>query len=239
MRFIVISSSSKANGYLLETKEEALVIEAGVSLLQIKKALAFNLAKIAGCIVTHRHLDHAMHVKHYADNGINVYGPSDVFTTPHNRCFSVREKKGFRVGGFKIIPFPLHHDVTCFGYLIDHDESSRILFIADTFLCEYAFLNLRHIIIEANYSDNILDNNIFMGIEHPSKRERLLTSHMELKTTIATLKAQDLLNVQNIILIHLSDQNSDEKRFADEIVAETGKVVACAREGLTVDLSVF
>ncbi len=32
-----------------------LVIEAGVSLLQVKKALDFQVEMIKGCIVTHRH----------------------------------------------------------------------------------------------------------------------------------------------------------------------------------------
>lgn len=237
MKFTVLSSSSKANGYLLETKEEALVLEAGVSLLQVKKALNFDLNKIAGCIVTHRHLDHAKYWRQYANNGVNVYGPPDLFISPHNRCFSATEAKWFRVGGFKVLPFPLHHDVHCFGYLIDHEESGRILFITDTYLCEYTFPDLRHIIIEANYSDDILEANIFSGIEPASKRERLLTTHMELQTTKAVIKAQDLSSVQTIILIHLSDNNSDEALFSEEVSAFMGIRTVIAKSGLIVNLN--
>ncbi len=49
--------------------------------------------------------------------------------------------------------------------------------------------------------------------------------------------AQDLSGVQNIILTHLSDQNSDEVRFVDEIKAITGKPVCAAKAGLTVCLT--
>lgn len=93
------------------------------------------------------------------------------------------------------------------------------------------------IIIKANYADDILEDNILKGLEHPSKRERLLTSHMELETTKAVLMAQDLSRVQNIILAHLSDLNTDEARFVDDIKALTGKHVYAAKAGLSIDLN--
>jgi ribonuclease BN (tRNA processing enzyme) len=49
--------------------------------------------------------------------------------------------------------------------------------------------------------------------------------------------AQDLSQVQNIILTHLSDQNSDEARFVDEVKAITGKQMDAAKAGLTIDLT--
>ncbi len=96
---------------------------------------------------------------------------------------------------------------------------------------------MKHIIIEANYADDILEDNIIKGVEHPFKRDRLLTSHMELKTTKAVLMAQDLSRVENIILTHLPGQNSDESGFADEIKALTWKPVYAAKSGMTVCLT--
>ncbi len=237
MKFTVLASSSKANGYLLHNKKEALVIEAGVSLFQVKKALDFRLDAIRGCIVTHRHRDHSRYVREYADSGINIFGPEDIFASPHHRFRSIFPGMGYMMGGFKIIPFDVTHDVPCYGYLIDHPDTGRILFLTDTYLCEYVFPGLSHIIIEANYADDILEDNIIKGIEHPSKRDRLLTSHMELKTNKAVLMAQDLSQVKNIVLTHLSDRNSDEARFVDEIKALTGKPVYAANSGLTVCLT--
>ena len=237
MKLTVLASSSRANGYLLYNQSEALVIEAGVSLLQVKKALNFRLHLIKGCIVTHRHRDHARYVRQYADAGIDIFGPEDIFQTPHHRNHPIWPFKGYLIGNFKITPFEVIHDVPCFGYLIDHPDTGRILFLTDTYLCEYRFPDLNHIIIEANYADDILEENILQGIEHPSKRERLLTSHMELETTKAVLMAQDLSGVKNIILTHLSDRNSDEGRFVEEIKALTGRPVYAARAGLTLCLT--
>ena len=237
MQLSVLASSSKANGYLLHNQSEALVIEAGVSLFQIKKALDFRLHLLTGCIVTHRHRDHARYIRQYADAGIDIFGPEDIFEAPHHRYCPIWPCRGYLIGGFKIIPFEVTHDVPCFGYLIDHPATGRILFLIDTYLCEYTFPDLNHIIIEANYADDILEENILRGIEHPSKRERLLTSHMELETTKAVLMAQDLSRVQNIILTHLSDRNSDEERFIDDIKAVTGKSVYAAKVGMTLRLT--
>ncbi len=237
MEFTVLASSSRANGYLLHNKKEALVIEAGVSLFQVKKALDFRVGIIRGCIVTHRHKDHSKFVREYVDAGINILGPEDIFTSPHHRFRSIFPGKGYMMGNFQIIPFDVAHDAPCYGYIIDHYTTGRILFLIDTYLCQYKFPDLNHIIIEANYSDDILEDNILKGLEHPSKRDRLLTSHMELKTTKAVLMAQDLSAVENIILTHLSDRNSDESRFVDEIKALTGKPVYAAKAGLTVCLT--
>ena len=237
MQLTILASSSRANGYLLHNEREALVIEAGVSLLQVKKALDFQLDLIKGCIVTHRHKDHARYIRQYADAGINVLAPDDVFEARHHRLHPVLPGMGYKLVGFKIIPFEVTHDVPCFSYLIDHPATGKILFLIDTYLCEYRFPDLSHIIIEANYADDILEDNILKGIEHPSKRERLLTSHMELETTKAVLMAQDLSGVKNITLTHLSDRNSDEKRFIDEINAITGKPASAAKAGMTLRLT--
>ncbi len=143
--------------------------------------------------------------------------------------------KGYLTGNFQINPFEVIHDVPCYGYLIDHPDTGRILFLIDAYFCEYTFPNLNHIIIEANYADDILEDNILRGIEHPSKRERLLTSHMEIKTTKAVLMAQDLSKVENAVLIHLSDRNSDEERFVEEVKKVTGKVITAGKDRMEVN----
>ena len=237
MKLKVLGSSSTGNGYLLCNGEEAIVLEAGVSLLQLKKALDFQIQKIQGCLVSHSHKDHCRYVKPYADAGIDILGPGEIFDSLHNRFHKIFPKKGYKLGNFKVLAFPLLHDTTCYGYLIDHPDTGRIAFITDTYLCEYVFPGLHHIIIEANYADDILEENIMLGIERPAKRERLLTSHMEIKSTKAFLKAQDLSQVRSILLIHLSDTNSHARRFHHEITVVTGKQVYVAYPGLQTDLT--
>jgi len=51
----VINSNSKGNGYILENDNEALLIECGCRLLDVKKALDFNISKVVGCLISHEH----------------------------------------------------------------------------------------------------------------------------------------------------------------------------------------
>jgi hypothetical protein len=91
--------------------------------------------------------------------------------------------------------------------------------------------------VEANYSDEILEAAIVSGGTHPSMRPRLLGTHMEIKTCKNLLLANDLTGVVNILLLHLSSGHSDEKQFVREITQATGKQCYAATSGLTIDLN--
>lgn len=52
----IIGSSSQGNGYILQSEDDVLVIEAGVRQSEVKKVLNFDISKIAGVICTHEHL---------------------------------------------------------------------------------------------------------------------------------------------------------------------------------------
>lgn len=55
MQLTCLGSGSDGNCYLLESKDEILVIECGCSLKEVKKALNFDLSKIVGCFISHVH----------------------------------------------------------------------------------------------------------------------------------------------------------------------------------------
>lgn len=242
MKLKVLGSSSSGNGYLLYNDNECLVIEAGVKLSQVKEALDFNISRIAGCLISHCHNDHAGYLENYARAGIRILtsehvlqGKNDLIAS--SLCKAVYPGKGYKLGNFKVIPFSLEHDVPCLGYLISHPETGNIVFITDSFLSEYTFDDVSHWIIEANYSDDILDQNINSGHLHPSMRPRLLNTHMELNTCKSILLANDLSKVINIVLCHLSNGNSDEERFVREVREATGKQVYAASKGMEIDMN--
>lgn len=238
MQLHILGSSSKGNCYLLQSASEILIIEAGIKLSEVKKAIDFDLSKIVGCIVSHVHLDHAGYILDYMYAGINVFALPEVFKIDRiGYCYKIHPNKGYRLGSFKIYTFPVSHDVPCLGFLIDHPESGKILFMTDTMNCEYSFNGLNHIMIEANYADDILNRNINSGKLHPSMRQRLLSTHMELETTKQVLRNNDLSQVRNIVLIHLSDGNSDEIRFVNEIQALTGKPTTAASKGMILNFN--
>lgn len=235
----VLGSSSQGNCYILENKNEALIIEAGVRFIEVKKALGFDIRKVSGCLITHQHNDHAKYIKAMVESGFPTLALEEVWTAKGvtgSRAYCIERGKGYRFGRFKVLPFDACHDVPCVGYLIDHPETGRIMFLTDSCMCEYVFPGLNQVMIECNYSDAKLVEAINAGRTLPSQRERLMTSHMELNTCKGFLCANDLTNVANIVLLHLSDNNSDEKNFVSEIERQTGKVVYAAHTGLEIDL---
>lgn len=242
MKLKILGSSSSGNCYILESRSSVLIIECGVSVGLIKKALSYNLSKVAGCIVTHSHNDHARHIDKMVAMGIptlalpSVFGDHNVLQTNPN-AIHIKDGKGYIFGEFKIAAFPVYHDVPCVGYLISHPEMGRLLFVTDTMTLDYRFTNLNNILIEANYADDILQERIDRGEIPASHRDRLRLTHMELETTKRVLTRQSLMATDNIILIHLSNDNSDAARFQREVIEATGKMVYVADANMTIDLT--
>lgn len=241
MKLVVLGSNSLGNCYLLETESEALIIEAGCKLSEVKKALKWKLSKVCGAVVTHRHKDHAAYVKDFIKAGITVLALEDVFNEQGITGLSFRKdiqpNKGYIVGSFKVFAFQVVHDAPCVGYIIEHSDMGKMLFITDTMMCEYVFEPMNHILIEANYADDILNRRIDNGDIPASMKPRLIQSHMELGTTKGILKANDLSDCNEVVLIHISDGNADESRFVSEVSEVTGLPVYAANAGLEIDLS--
>ena len=50
-----IASGSRGNYYALIGKDEILLIEAGVRLLEVKKNIYFQISTEVGCLISHEH----------------------------------------------------------------------------------------------------------------------------------------------------------------------------------------
>lgn len=241
MKLQVLGSSSKGNCYLLSNDTEALIIEAGVTLTEVKKALDFDISKVVGCAISHEHLDHAGHVGKYLEAGIDIYSSQGTFSTlgiSHHRARVVKSGKAYWIGPFKVAPFLVQHDCAePFGFLIQHTECGTVLFATDTGYLVYTFPGLNNILIECNYSNDILDKNIRNDRIPKVVRDRVIKDHMELGVLLDILKANDLSQVNKIVLLHLSDGNSDSKLFKDAVEKATGKRVFIAEAGLSIEFN--
>lgn len=238
MQLKVIGTGSKGNAYVLENEHEALLIECGVNINDIKKAVDFNISKIVGCIVTHEHKDHCKSINEVMKLGIKTFASNGTFrktgfSIKGNNQFEIASKETVQIGGFKVMAFDVKHDATePLGYLIEHPDCGKVLFLTDTYYCAYTFKGLNNIIIEANYSKEIIDGKFGPDSGKEFLRNRVLKSHFSLANCKEMLSANDLSQVNNIVLIHLSDSNSDEKQFKKEVSELTGKNVTVASNGM-------
>ncbi|MRG86979.1 MBL fold metallo-hydrolase [Salinibacillus xinjiangensis] len=227
-----LASSSKGNCYHITDGSTPLLLECGIGFKEIRKALKFNTSSLAGCMVTHEHGDHTKGLKDVVKAGINVYmspGTKEALNIDHHRIKPVEPKKQFQIGTWTILPFDVEHDVNePVGYLLANQSGDKLLFATDTYYIRYKFKGLTHLLVEVNYSRDILDQNILEGTVPQMMRKRLIRSHFSLENFKEFLKANDLSKVEEIHLLHLSDSNSDEERFKREIQELTGKVVYIA-----------
>ncbi|AVR47225.1 MBL fold metallo-hydrolase [Christiangramia fulva] len=236
MKLKVVATGSKGNCYLLQGEKETLMIECGVNIREIKKALHFDFSKLSAVLVTHEHKDHAECIEDLTRLGVNVYATAGTFGSfKSNRAKEVVAHNTFFVGGFKIMAFDVKHDAKDpVGYLIQHPECGKVLFLTDTFYCPYTFRNLNNILIETNFSKAIIKEKLS---EMEFLKNRIYQSHMSLETAVEMLQANDLSKVNNIVLIHLSDSNSDERIFKETVHRATGKNVSVANNGMELEFN--
>lgn len=243
MKLHVLGSSSSGNCYLLrsETTGEVLAIEAGVKFDKVQQALDFDISHIVGCIVSHEHGDHAKYVHEFTDRFINVFmskGTSEAIRDKNKFTHILKSMARTNIGGFRVMPFPVQHDAKePFGYLVKHPECGTVLFATDTYYLKYRFKGISNWLIECNYRLDLLEAGIAKGLISPSRRDRTIKSHMSYETCRETLQANDLTKTNNIILIHLSSDNSNEREFVSGIHAATGKNVFAARPGMVLDFN--
>jgi phosphoribosyl 1,2-cyclic phosphodiesterase len=241
MELIVLGSSSNGNCYLLQNNNEALVIECGVSLKEVKRAVDFNISKIAGALVSHEHGDHAGHIGEFIEAQIPVYmskGTCEKLSLPNS--FNIKKiEKGnyFKVGNFRVVAFETVHDAAePLLFLIYHKETGIILFATDTSYIKYQFNVLNNVLIECNYCSSILESNVKDGIVTTSRYDRVVMNHFSLDTCNEFFGTTDLTKVNNIVLLHLSDQNSNETECKRIIEQTTNKNVYIAKKNLKINL---
>lgn len=238
----VLGSSSRGNCYVLENEREALILEAGIKFSETKRALNYNITKVVGCLITHEHKDHAGHISEVLGACIPVYASAGTIKNTvikGDRLPLICEAGNLlRLGGFQIIPFETKHDsAEPLGFYINHEETGNILFATDTYYLPCRFDRLNNVLIECNYRLDILEGNIAAGLIPSGLRNRTIQSHLSYDHCIETLLANDIKAVNNIVLLHLSDGNSNANEFKEGVKAATGKRVHVAEPGLEILLN--
>jgi phosphoribosyl 1,2-cyclic phosphodiesterase len=232
MEIIPIASSSNGNCYYISDGSSHLLIECGIRIDKIAKAIPVNLTELNGCLISHEHKDHSLSASKllrychiFASKGTLEELSIDNYKYKQHE---ITYNEPLKIGTFTIIGFNVQHDAKePFGFLIYSEIlKEKLLFATDTYYIKPRFAKLNYIMIECNYAKDIIDSNNM----NTTVKNRLYSSHFELSNVKEFLKANDLSQVKAIYLMHLSDGNSDEIRFKHEIMALTGKpVIVCLK----------
>ncbi len=226
------ASGSTGNCYRITDGRTPLLLECGIKYKDIQKGCGFRLTEIKACFISHEHQDHAKAVKDLMKAGIDCYmsqGTAEALEISGHRLNIIKAKQQFRTGTWTILPFETQHDAAePLGFLLANQDREKLLYATDTYFIRYRFQGLTHIMIEANYSLDILRANVEAGSVPATLKNRLLKSHFSLENVKEFLRSNNLERVREIYLIHMSDGNSDEVRFKREIQEVTGlPVIVC------------
>lgn len=223
----VYASGSSGNCYTVSDGETVVMLDCGLPFRRIERLTGFLLP--TAVFVTHEHKDHSKAARDFMRRGVDVYmtaGTAAVLgVEAQHRLHILNPMEQVTIGRITVSAFPTQHDARepC-GFLLD-DGDDRVLYATDTFYIKYQFPGVTKMLIEANHSYKILEENVTAHILNKALAERLIKSHFSIENVLSFLKANDLSKVKEIWLIHLSDSNADAGTFARMVEAATGKPV--------------
>lgn len=251
MTLTVVGSGSKGNCYVLHNDKEALMLEAGLPFREVVHAVGAEVAaNIKGCLLSHEHGDHAKFVTVTLDHAIPVYATSGTIGALRPRS-KVMKPVHFRlnhetpnedsipweperIGGFTILPYKTVHDaVSPCGFYIHHNDFGCLLFATDTRYIPNTFKDLTNIMIECNYDEELLEAREDIP---DNLKNRIRRSHQSVNTCIQALRANDLTQVNKIILIHISEGDGDPEAFVQKVNKAVLVPTYAADKGLTLEI---
>lgn len=226
----VIASGSSGNATLISDGVTSLLLDAGISIKELERGSGFTLSRVSACLVTHEHQDHSKACKDLVKRGIDVYaseGTLQALNAEGHRYKAVTATKEFIVGSFVIMGFGVKHDAAePLGYLIySRLTHEKTVYFVDTAYVECKFSGIQYFIVECNNGERELCNSVSRGIIAPELAARIARNHFSLERLLDFLKANDLSRLKEIHLVHLSDNNSDERRFRQAVQRVTGAEV--------------
>lgn len=228
MNLCCLGSGSSGNCYLLCHNDEILILDAGIPIKDIKRALNWQLGGIQGVLCTHGHLDHSKAVKDFEDMGIPVF-------KPYGETIACPLK--IRYGSFGVQAFKVPHDgVPCYGFYITVD-GHRILYATDFEYLPCSFKNVRltDMLVECNHQKELVDKG-------QAKYPHQIKGHCSLDTLIEKVIKENMTSdLRTVILCHLSQESADTEECLTEVqkVAGEGVNVVVARKDLEVELSKY
>lgn len=222
MKLKCIATGSTGNCYMLTSDSgETLILDCGIPIKEIKKGLNWNVRNVVGCIVSHAHSDHSKSVKDLRDMGIPVFTPYEVLLMNQflaNSYFTVRIFDLTTSDNKWVHTNPDGSECPCYGFLIEHPEMGKMLYITDCEFVKWRFSGINHILLGVNYYKDLIDN------EDSAKVNHVYRGHMSIDTACDFVKANNSKDLQNVIMCHLSKNNADKGLFIGKMKSTVSNV---------------
>ncbi|MCF0196970.1 MAG: MBL fold metallo-hydrolase [Bacteroidaceae bacterium] len=224
-KFISLGSGSSGNCYYISAGATTILIDAGISIRTLKKHLrnlGLSLENVDAVFITHDHADHIKAVGVLANDLDKPIYTTQLVHEGINRNYCVTSKltpkhihtieKGATItfGDLRITPFDVPHDSSdCVGYQVEMDGVVLCL-ITDvghvTPTIEEAVSRATHLVLEANYDENML----MMGTYPAYLKGRIRSGrgHMCNNDAAQLIAEHATPALQQVWLCHLSEENN-------------------------------
>ena len=241
MQLHIFATGSTGNCYVLKDNAgRMLMLDCGVPMQAVYRAVDFKTTALDACLCSHVHSDHLKGARDMLRAFMPVYmtgltaelGKIDRHSPTLHIC---REDEQLKIGKWRVLPFDTYHDAPgSVGFLIKHtEEEVTIAYVTDTGHIKYVFPNLNVLLVECNYIDDIIDGN---REDIGERFMRLKETHMGLNRLKSYLSKVDKSQLRHVVLLHLSDSNSNAEQMQKDVHELTGADVHIADAGMIVNL---
>lgn len=242
MKVTVLASGSKGNCTYIETPKTKILVDAGISMLQIRQRLKtqnIELNKIDAVFITHEHADHVLYLasilckteaKLYIDkisyDVINRKTNNSLLPYP---VVFIKDDCKYNFEDVFVVPIHLSHDAyASHGFLVkeESEEHNKTLgIITDTGLIPEKYFpilkSINTLMIESNH-----DVEMLMASSRPwILIQRILSrkGHLSNETCVEYLSKIKSSDTKNIILVHLSEECNDPNLAVNEVYKTFGE----------------
>lgn len=211
----VLSSGSSGNCLAIYDKRgKYVLLDVGLQHNKILKSLNYDLKDCVSILCSHNHVaDHTKSLDYFIKLGIPCYGNQDI-CDHHKNCKLL--PKVLNIDGFRIQNFELIHNVPNNAIIVDTIDGIRILYCTDTEYIPKRVKGVHYAIIECNHDIDCMIDNAMNDIYSMSHYE----NHQSLDNCIEYLKAIYSINLQGVILWHMSDTNIDANKAVKKVKKE-------------------
>lgn len=231
-RLQCLNSSSAGNCFILTCGDEKLVLDLGVDWIKTLKALDYNIRDVVGCLCSHVHSDHSKAIPKALKYCLDIYSCQEVCDKFEGVQLLPKGVKT-SIGGFKVQPLAIKHNVENYAYIITHEDMGKLVFALDCEEFLYKIRDVNHWVIEANHDFDVMLDHALENMYSASASE----NHLSIDQCVDALSINACDVTTTVILAHLSDANSHAARFRAAIKEALGiEEVYIAQKGLDVEL---
>jgi phosphoribosyl 1,2-cyclic phosphodiesterase len=256
MRYASLASGSKGNCHAFSDGGRILLIDVGISFLQIRtrlESLGWPLDQVQAVALSHEHTDHIAAIPVLlkktnwsflaTEETLAAVMRAYDLEIPVHRWIPLKAGQRLDWHGWTILPFLTPHDaVDPVAFRVEHGDFAAVVatdFGHPTALVAEHCLDLDLLVLESNHDVQMLRE----GSYPPPLKARILSrvGHLSNESSAELLGKVLSPRLRHVVLAHLSEQNNDPElaRFtASEVLQGTGISLSVATQHTPVELAV-